>query len=90
MTQLIKRLWPEEEAQSLSEYALLLFLICLSAVTAMGSLATRINNAYSGASTHLTAASHSGSLAGGSLRYGAQIHTTTVSPFKNDNSLNPE
>ena len=88
--QLLKRLWPEEEAQNLPEYALLLLLISLTAVTAMGNLATTLSNAYAGASTHVAAASHGGSFSGGSLSYGSQSHTKKPSPFKDDNSLNPD
>jgi Flp pilus assembly pilin Flp len=81
LTQLLKRLWPEEEAQSLSEYALLLFLVSLTAVTAMGSLATRVTNVYSIASMHMETA-RGASLSGGSLSYGAQPHTNTPPRFQ--------
>lgn len=89
MTRLLKRLWPEEEAQSLSEYALLLFLISLTAVTAMGSLATRISTAYTTASAHVAAASHDGSLSGNSLGLGTQTQADKPYPFKDGDALNP-
>jgi len=51
----LKRLWSNEEAQDLTEYALLLVLISLAAITSMGSLATAINTAFSTAASNLTA-----------------------------------
>jgi len=90
MTQFLKRLWLKEEAQSLTEYALLLFLICLTAVTAMGGLAARINYAYSSASTRVVAATgHSGSLTGGSPGYSTNAQTNTPSNSKHDNRPKP-
>jgi Flp pilus assembly pilin Flp len=87
MTQFLKRLWLQQEAQSLAEFALLLFLISLIVVTAMGGLGSRITKAYSGASTHVVAAtSHSGSLAGGLLGYG----TNTPSDPKDDHRPKPD
>lgn len=71
LMQFLKRLWPEEEGQGLSEYALLLFLVSLTAVTAMGGLASRINTICSIASAHVSATTSSGSLTGGSMGYAA-------------------
>lgn len=49
------RLWKEEEAQDLTEYALLLVLIALAATAAMGNLATAIQNVFSTAASSLSA-----------------------------------
>ena len=54
MKQLIARLWKEDEAQDLTEYALLLVLLALAAVGALGTLANAINNAFSAAATNLS------------------------------------
>lgn len=56
MTELLKRLWQEEEGQDLTEYALLLVLIALAAITVMGTLGSAINNVFSQAATNLTTA----------------------------------
>jgi Flp pilus assembly pilin Flp len=54
MKLLMKRLWKEEEAQDLTEYALLLTLISLALVAALGSLATAISTVFGNAVTQLT------------------------------------
>jgi pilus assembly protein Flp/PilA len=54
MMELLKRLWQEEEGQDLTEYALLLVLIALAAITVMGSLGNAINNVFSKASSTLS------------------------------------
>lgn len=59
MTELLKRLWQEEEGQDLTEYALLLVLISLVAVAAMGALGSAVSDAFSNAATNLTAATTS-------------------------------
>jgi pilus assembly protein Flp/PilA len=51
---LMKRLWKEEEGQDLVEYALLVVLISLAAVTAMKTLANGISDAFSNAAANLT------------------------------------
>ncbi len=89
MTHLLKRIWPEEEAQNLPEYALLLFLVSLTAVTAMGGLATRISHAYTSASIHVEAASPNSSLSGSSPGYETQFRTRRPSPFEDESSLSP-
>ena len=53
MTELLKRLWNEEEGQDLTEYALLLVLIALAAIAGMNTLASAINNVFSNAATNL-------------------------------------
>jgi Flp pilus assembly pilin Flp len=46
MKQFIARLWKEEEAQDLTEYALLLVLLTLAAVGSLGILANAINGVF--------------------------------------------
>jgi len=57
MKNLMIRLWKEEEGQDLTEYALLLVLIALSAVAIMGTLGKAINNVFSDGASTLTSAS---------------------------------
>jgi pilus assembly protein Flp/PilA len=54
MKGLLKRLWQEEEGQDLTEYALLVVLIALAAVTAMKGLATAISTTFTSIATNLT------------------------------------
>jgi pilus assembly protein Flp/PilA len=54
MKTLLTRLWKEEEGQDLTEYALLLVLVALGAITAMGTLANTINNVFNAAATKLS------------------------------------
>jgi len=54
MTELLKRLWQEEEGQDLTEYALLLVLISLVAVVAVGRLGSEINSMFSDVGRHLS------------------------------------
>ncbi|HEY6130136.1 MAG TPA: Flp family type IVb pilin [Candidatus Acidoferrum sp.] len=56
MKNLMIRLWKEEEGQDLTEYALLLVLIALAAVTVMGTLGKAINNVFSTGASDLTSA----------------------------------
>lgn len=55
MKNLLMRLWKEEEGQDLTEYALLLVLISLAAITAMGGLASAISTAFGNAASNLNA-----------------------------------
>lgn len=55
MKRFFKRLWNPEGGQEMSEYALLLLLICLSLVTAASALGTAINKSYTNAPTNLSA-----------------------------------
>ena len=57
MKALLARVIREDEGQDLVEYALLLALIALAAVTAMGLLGTAINTKYGSATTTLNSAS---------------------------------
>ena len=54
MRELLKRLWREQEGQDLTEYALLLVLIALAAITAMNTLAGAISNIFTNAAANLT------------------------------------
>ena len=53
MKDLFLRLWKDESGQDLTEYALLLVLIALAAISAMGTLATAINAVYTTAAKNL-------------------------------------
>ncbi len=50
------KLWREEEGQDLTEYALLLVLIALAAITVMSNLGSAINKVFSSASSTLSSA----------------------------------
>ena len=56
MKNLMKRLWQEEQGQDLTEYALLLVLIALAAVSFLDNLASAINNVFSNAADNLSTA----------------------------------
>jgi pilus assembly protein Flp/PilA len=56
MKKQLMRLWNEQEGQDLTEYALLLVLIALAAITVMGTLGSAINNVFAAASSTLTSA----------------------------------
>jgi pilus assembly protein Flp/PilA len=56
MKNILTRLWQEEEAQDLIEYALLIALIALAAVVGMSSLATAINTEFGTLGSDLTSA----------------------------------
>jgi pilus assembly protein Flp/PilA len=51
----MQNLMMSEEGQDLIEYALVVSLIAFAAVTAMGTLATDINTAFTGIGTKLNA-----------------------------------
>jgi pilus assembly protein Flp/PilA len=51
---MLARLWADEEGQDLTEYALLVVLLALAAVTGINSLATAINGVFTSAGTNLT------------------------------------
>lgn len=52
-----ERLWQEDEGQDLVEYALLLFLVALVAVTSMKGLASSISAVFKSAATSMTTTS---------------------------------
>ena len=53
MKDILVRLWNEEEGQDLTEYALLLVLLALAAVTALRGLATALTGVFNNAATNL-------------------------------------
>ena len=53
MKGIVKRLWKEDEGQDLTEYALLVVLIALAAITAMNSLATAISSTFTSVAGNL-------------------------------------
>jgi Flp pilus assembly pilin Flp len=54
MKSLLRRLWIEEEGQDLTEYALLLVLLVLAAITSLSALASAVNGVFLSVSTNLT------------------------------------
>jgi Flp pilus assembly pilin Flp len=56
MTRVLAGLWKDQEGQDLTEYALLLVFLAFAAISAMNSLATGINAAFSSAASSLNAA----------------------------------
>jgi len=53
MQNLLKRLWQDEQGQDLTEYALLLVLIALVAVTTMKTLGQAVSNVFANAAGNL-------------------------------------
>jgi Flp pilus assembly pilin Flp len=51
---LCRQLWTDESGQDLTEYALLVVFVALGAISAMGSLATAVSQAFSSAAGNLT------------------------------------
>lgn len=56
MKNLLTRLWKEEDAQDLIEYALLIAFIALAATVGMKSLGTALNTEFASMGTSLTTA----------------------------------
>ena len=56
MKEMLLRLYREEAGQDLTEYALLMVLVALAAVTTMKTLASTISNVFSNAASSLTSA----------------------------------
>ena len=54
MKNALMKLWKDDEGQDLVEYALLVVLISLAAITAMSNLASGISDAFSNAAANLT------------------------------------
>jgi Flp pilus assembly pilin Flp len=54
MRNLLGRLWKDDQGQDLTEYALLLVLLSLAAITTLGTLASAINSVFNQAATNLT------------------------------------
>jgi len=79
------RLWREDAGQDLTEYALLLFLVCAIAVVAVRGFASSMSNMYSQASHQVIAAGLKGSDAGSSLGYSHSSHIASQQKkFGND------
>ncbi len=55
MKELLLRLCREEAGQDLTEYALLLILVALVAITTMKTLGSSINTVFANAASNLTA-----------------------------------
>jgi Flp pilus assembly pilin Flp len=55
MKGLFRKLWKDEEGQDLAEYALLVVLVSLSAISAMTKLASGISDTFSNAVAQLAA-----------------------------------
>jgi Flp pilus assembly pilin Flp len=56
MTDLLKLLWQEQTGQDLTEYALLLALLALGAITSMRTLANMINAIFANAASSIATA----------------------------------
>jgi Flp pilus assembly pilin Flp len=52
---LVRKLWKDEKGQDLTEYALLVTLVALGAVTAMSNLSSAISKTFSSAAVNLSA-----------------------------------
>jgi Flp pilus assembly pilin Flp len=71
MKKFFMRLWKEQKAQDLTEYALLLVLIALAAITSMKTLSNGIQNAYSTVASNVAAGTDGGG--GGGGRFGGRF-----------------
>ena len=81
---LLKTIWTEDKAENMPEYALLLFLVSLTAVSAMGGVATRVNKICFTASIRMTTAGNA-PLVGSSMGYTVQAPTNPDSKPKEVN-----
>jgi Flp pilus assembly pilin Flp len=88
MTQCLKRLWTEEKGESLPEFALLLFLVCLTAVSAMGGVATKVDSMYYNVSTHVAVAANP-ALTGGANSVVTGPLAETRNELKDTSKQNP-
>jgi Flp pilus assembly pilin Flp len=84
MRKFLRKLWTEEKAENMPEYALLLFLISLTAVSAMTGVASRVNSICSTASIHMTVASNR-ALVGGAMGYTVETPANPESKPKQNN-----
>jgi Flp pilus assembly pilin Flp len=56
MKNLLKLLWQEQNGQDLTEYALLLVLLALGAITSMRTIANMINGLFANAASNIATA----------------------------------
>ncbi|HET7214967.1 MAG TPA: hypothetical protein VFL79_15360 [Terriglobia bacterium] len=89
MTKYPKKLLVEQEGQTLPEFALLLFLVCLTVVSTMVGVAIRVNNMYSNASTHVVVASNPVLMGSGAASYAAAPATQTQINLKDATKQKP-
>lgn len=82
MTQFLRRLWLEKQAEALSEYALLLILICLTVLAGAKGVATTIDHFYSDTSSHMASIGSHLSAAAGLATGGNAVETTDPSTRK--------
>jgi Flp pilus assembly pilin Flp len=54
-TMLVRKLWKDERGQDLTEYALLVPLLALSAIASLSGLSSAISETFSSAAVHLSA-----------------------------------
>jgi len=54
MRNMLRHLWQDEKAQDLTEYALLMVLIALVAISTMQTLGSAISNVFSNAASTLS------------------------------------
>jgi len=54
MMETLRRLWSEDEGQDLVEYALLVALVSIAAITILGTLGTQISTTFSEVISGLT------------------------------------
>ncbi len=54
MMETLRRLWSDDEGQDLVEYALLVALVSIAAITILGTLGTQVSTAFSEAVSGLT------------------------------------
>ena len=54
-TILVRKLWKDEKGQDLTEYALLVTLLALAAITSMSGLSSAISKTFSSAAVNLSA-----------------------------------
>jgi pilus assembly protein Flp/PilA len=56
MMETLRKLWSDDEGQDLVEYALLVALVSIAAITILGTLGTKVSTAFSEAVSGLTPA----------------------------------
>jgi Flp pilus assembly pilin Flp len=56
MTELLRLLWQEQTGQDLTEYALLLALLALGAITSIGTVAKTIDNLFANTASNIATA----------------------------------